>query len=422
MRIAVASSGLGHVARGIETWALDTAEALHAYGAEVTLFAGGAVPEAKCPLVVLPAFRRGDARTRRLAEKSPAWTWRWQLKSAYGWEQLSFWWHLWPWLRRQKFSVLHVQDPMLAFWCRRFRRLGLLRTREIMAHGTEETPQFLAQFRWVQHLAPWHLEQAERVLRSGGGLEKDSEAGDQHAETSVSAAGARSRTGRDARQPYWEAIPNFVDTAVFTPDTPGDLRAELGLPGEAFVLGVVAAVKRHHKRVDYAIEEFSAYLQRNPQIASAYLLIAGARTEETDSLLRLANEKAPGRIKILLDLPRKKMPAFYRSLDVFALVSLFEMMPIALLEAMACGIPAIVNRHPVLQWIIGSETAGGQAAAGGMAVDMARPGALARCLAGLSGEQLVRYGHNARARAQQVFSKEIVISRYLDYYRRVLEA
>lgn len=41
MRVAVASSGLGHVARGIETWAKDTAEALTVGGADVSLFAGG---------------------------------------------------------------------------------------------------------------------------------------------------------------------------------------------------------------------------------------------------------------------------------------------------------------------------------------------------------------------------------------------
>ena len=40
MRIAIASSGLGHVARGIETWALTLAEALAERGVNTTLFCG----------------------------------------------------------------------------------------------------------------------------------------------------------------------------------------------------------------------------------------------------------------------------------------------------------------------------------------------------------------------------------------------
>jgi len=50
------------------------------------------------------------------------------------------------------------------------------------------------------------------------------------------------------------------------------------------------------------------------------------------------------------------------------LCSLKEMMPIALLEAIASGLPCIVNRHPVLEWITGP---------GGEAIDMTQTGALA---------------------------------------------
>lgn len=257
MRIAIASSGLGHVARGIETWALDTATALAsrrhpASGVEtpleVALFAGapleGGVRNTECgarwtvdggtgfaeatpgergtgakaascepgggaaafgidgaagaggdracacdaaltahgcrshdPLpstVVLPCLRRGDRLARFLARWSPGFTWRWGLKHPYGWEQLSFWLRLWPKLVRDRFDILHVQDPMVADWCRRFRQLGLVRTRVILAHGTEESVAFLARFDCVQHLAPWHLDQCERQLKPpAGGAARD---------------------------------------------------------------------------------------------------------------------------------------------------------------------------------------------------------------------------------------------------------
>ncbi|NQT91368.1 MAG: hypothetical protein HQ559_01305, partial [Lentisphaerae bacterium] len=252
MKIAVASSGLGHVARGIETWARDTAEALGEKGVDVTLFAGAGgdwmnggmgdsgiwgldnwsigkqgnlgmdrptvpnhqiIKSSNQPMqrpsnepiiessnhhgarvVVLKCFRRHGATARRLTRLSPRWAWRWGLKSAYGWEQFSFWWHLWPKLRAGRFDVLHVQDPMLAYWCRRARRMGLVRTKEILAHGTEEPTEFLAQFDYVQHLAPWHLQQAREALAANGQGE-----------------GGKWR-GRE-----WAAMPNFVDTDVFRP-------------------------------------------------------------------------------------------------------------------------------------------------------------------------------------------------------------
>ncbi len=39
----------------------------------------------------------------------------------------------------------------------------------ILAHGTEEPLEFLEKFEYVQHLAPWHLEQAEKKMREKRG-------------------------------------------------------------------------------------------------------------------------------------------------------------------------------------------------------------------------------------------------------------
>ena len=104
------------------------------------------------------------------------------------------------------------------------------------------------------------------------------------------------------------------------------------------------------------------------------------------------------------------MPAFYRSLNVFVLSSLFEMMPIAVLEAMASGLPLLVNRHPVLEWIIGS---------GGEAIDMASSEALAGALSRVDRTWIVEHGRQARERAIAIFSKAVVVDAYVQYYRRV---
>ena len=190
MKIAIASSGLGHVARGIETWALDTAVALAEVKSAdpdnpltVTLFCAAPIPpitthhslsagalakEEPLTIRVLPCLKRGDTLAKLITRLAPGFTWRWGWKSTYALEQQSFWRLLWPILRDEGYDILHVQDPLLADLCRRYREKGKIRTKEILAHGTEETPEFLAKFPYVQHLAPWHLEQTLKQLEKKG--------------------------------------------------------------------------------------------------------------------------------------------------------------------------------------------------------------------------------------------------------------
>ncbi len=395
MKIAIASSGLGHVSRGIETWALDTAEALHDRGVDVTLFSGGPLPATRVPTVVLQGWRRYEPRTQRLAAWLPGWAWRWGLKDPYGIEQGAYFRRLRRHLRAGRFDLLHVQDPMLAAWCRRWRRRGWLATREILAHGTEETHAFLGGFDYIQHLAPWHQEQAAAAD------------GTPH--------------------PGWAAIPNFVDSARFAPAVALaqriDDRTRLGLPAAGLLVGTVAAVKKPHKRLDYLIEEFARFLAGDTPVSrTAHLLIAGARQPDSDELVALAQRLAPGRIHVRFDLSREQMPALYRALDVFALVSLFEMMPIALLEAMASGCPCLTHHHPVLGWMLGREANGGDAGAAGVAVDMRAPGALADALAAITPDWLRMHGTWARLQAATRFDREVVVSAYIEYYHRVLQS
>ena len=411
MRIAIASSGLGHVARGIETWARDSAEVLSARVVEkagvprsdslnVTLFCGAPLAVApRCRVEVLPVWKRTGTLARTLARISPGFTWRWCLKNPYGWEQWSFWQRLGPRLRDGRYDILHVQDPMLAYWCRRCREAGQLETREILAHGTEESAVFLSGFPFVQHLAPWHAEAIRATLPPG-------------ADT------------------HWTTMPNFIDTTVFRPAADEtekrECRKTLGIPADAFVVGSVAAVKQHHKRVDYLIREFHRLVQSPAQGTAParafpgkpFLLVAGSRTPQTDEVLALAERLIPGQFRILTDWPRERMPELYRAMDVFALASLFEMMPIAVLEAIASGVPVLANRHAVLQWMIGIDRPDEQTG-GGLCLDMRTERQLAETLMTLTPAWIAQHGRHARAQAERVFAKDVVIAQYLAYYDKV---
>jgi glycosyltransferase involved in cell wall biosynthesis len=227
------------------------------------------------------------------------------------------------------------------------------------------------------------------------------------------------------------AIPNFVDTTVFRPATDAAereaCRRQLNIPADAFVVGCVAALKRDHKRVNYLIREVAAMeTSQRPREHGGFLLLAGAATPDTPVLERMAVESLAGRHRIVKDAKRNEMPELYRCMDVFVLPSLFEMMPIAVLEAMASGVPVIANRHPVLQWMIGEQegesmgVSGCGGACGGMTIDMARSGALAEKLAGVTPEWLRSRGRAARGRACAVFARDVVVHKYVEYYARVL--
>ena len=242
-RIAIASTGLGHVSRGIETWALDTAQALHARGVNVSLLGAwrDAIPQLAggVDCVSVDCLRRDDPTNAKWLRRLPRFIWRFGITGAYGLEQWTFWWRLWPVLRAGKYTILHVQDPMLALWCRRFRKMGLVHTKEILAHGTEESVSFLKPFDYLQHLAPWHLEETAKRL-------------------------ALSSPPRG-----WCALPNFVDVDAFAPvscdserqQQRAALRAQLGIPQDSLVFVCVAAVKVFHKRIDFLIQEFGALLR-----------------------------------------------------------------------------------------------------------------------------------------------------------------
>jgi glycosyltransferase involved in cell wall biosynthesis len=375
LRIAVASSGLGHVSRGIEAWADDLATALSDRGEEVILCRGAGAATRPFERVVSCLQREAPATARLLRLLPRSLSWRVGLGSGYDVEQTSFALNLVRLLRRERPDVLHVQDPQVAIITQRARRLGLVRTRTILAHGTEESPDFLKRIHYLQHLAPWHLEQMRAA---------------------------------DAWKPAWTAIPNFIDTDRFRPGRADALRAELGIPADAFVVLTAAAIKRNHKRVDHLIAEVARLRAGSPRLP-VWLVVAGGWEKETDGLIAEGTRLLGDRVRFLVRFPRQRMPDLYRAADAFALGSLFEMMPIALIEAAASGLSCVVHRHPILEWMTGP---------GGVAIDMSAPGQLAASLAGLasgSGER----GRHARAHCVANFSRTAVVEQILEYYQRV---
>jgi glycosyltransferase involved in cell wall biosynthesis len=378
MRIAIASSGLGHITRGVEAWAADLGHALATKADKVILCKGGGDVEAGYERV-LPCCQRMAPKTQRLAQWTKHGLWRLGLSSTYELEEASFAWHLIKLLRRDAIDILHVQDPHVALLVQHANRIGWVRTRTILGHGTNEPYSFLGKIRYLQHLAPYYLEEA----KSAG-----------------------------CWKPTWSAIPNFIDTDSFQPTRNGNLRSELGIPSDSLVVLCAAAIKRDHKRVHHLLSEFRCLLQKNPTLP-VWLVVAGGREADTDELVAWGRENLGDRVRFLIQFPRARMPQLYSSANVFALCSLREMMPIVLLEATASGLPCLVHPHPLLQWESGP---------GGMAVNMETPGALADGMLHLLLHEDLRkdLGRKGREYCLATFSRDRVIDQILSYYNFVL--
>jgi len=186
------------------------------------------------------------------------------------------------------------------------------------------------------------------------------------------------------------------------------LRQELNIPANAFVVLSVAAIKKTHKRIDHLIKEVAQTRHEN-----IVLVVAGAVEAESEEVIALGKESLGNRCIFLKNFPRARIHEVFGIADVFVLCSLKEMMPIALLEAAACGLPAIIHTYPVEEWIVGE---------GGEAIDMTAPGELARTIIKYL-DINYRKDKSAKARDHAVknFSKDKIVQEIIQMYAEVAQ-
>lgn len=211
-------------------------------------------------------------------------------------------------------------------------------------------------------------------------------------------------------------LPNGVDTRRFTPATTLSRRRErlaLGLDPDAFVFGCVArlvALKRHSD----LIEAFALIATRHPE---AQLVLVGAGPRE--SALREQVAKAALGTRVHFPGERRDIENLLPMLDAFVLCSSTEGMSNAVLEAMACGLPAIataVGGNPEL--IDSGRT--------GLLVPSCEPARLATAMESLllDRARTEAWGRQARQRAETSLSVEAMVGKYDQFYRtcRAVEA
>jgi len=217
--------------------------------------------------------------------------------------------------------------------------------------------------------------------------------------------------------------PNGIDVDRFQPaasDERSALRREFGWPDRTPVVMFVGFFS-HDKRPDLL---FRAWRRLADQGVRSKLVFIGATAspyfEIDEAIARGIRERAaamsrPGDVVFVE--PTHEMERYYRAADAFVLSSVREAHPVALLEAMACGLPCIATRIAGATDVIIDDGVNGRLV--DRDDEQALAGALARVLA--QPEEAARLGRQARETVVSRYDIRQTAGRWLDAYQSVLQ-
>jgi glycosyltransferase involved in cell wall biosynthesis len=209
-----------------------------------------------------------------------------------------------------------------------------------------------------------------------------------------------------------EVVPNGIDTSRFPSRVDRNaLRATIGIPPTSPVIGTLGRFDEI-KRQDRLIHGFERALR---QITDAHLLLVGDGPLGGD-LCRLTKKLGiEGRVHFV---GYQTRPEDYLStMDVFALTSQSEGMPLAILEAWASGLPVVVTRVGGLTELVEDDRTG-------LLVDPEDEVSLAEALVGLIADptRARRFGGEGRRCVESRYSLRRMCQEYHRLYLSLNES
>ena len=233
--------------------------------------------------------------------------------------------------------------------------------------------------------------------------------------TTAPSTAARDTLMASARRPFRtpvEVVPNGIDVDRFHPESEvPDWRARCGFPSVPLVtyLGRLTVDKGVHRFLD-AVE---SALLRTDLVA----IVGGQGPEELRVRERLAENPAlAAHVRYVGPIAESEKAALLSQSDLFVLPSTSDTSSVALLEAMACGTPAIAPACGGAAEIV-------QDGVTGWRVPVTAPGALADALGKILDAPSVRrqVGSHAAEFVRRNASLETMARRFISLYRMVEE-
>lgn len=158
-------------------------------------------------------------------------------------------------------------------------------------------------------------------------------------------------------------IPHGVDTEVYAPMAQDEARHKLGIPSDAFVVGIVAANKGlpSRKALPTQLEAFARFHADHPDALLYLHTHLGTEMEGLDVAKLIEGVGIPEKAVRVCDQYRNVMgyadtvmAAIYSSMDVLSSVTMGEGFGVPIIEAQACGTPVIVGGWTAMPELCGS--------------------------------------------------------------------
>ena len=206
-----------------------------------------------------------------------------------------------------------------------------------------------------------------------------------------------------------KAIPNPLDTSLFSPQNKADARKKLGLPTDKrLILFVAAKVSVIWKGFSYFQESLEILKTQNPNNQEIELVVLGE--SDTDTIQKLPfKAHALGRISDV-----NQIVSVYSAADVFVTSSIQENLPNTIMEAMACGTPAVGFEVGGIPEMIESYK-------NGFLAKYKSAESLAEGMKWVLFEaNHAELSNNARQKVLNNYSERVVLEQYLEVYRSLV--
>lgn len=303
-------------------------------------------------------------------------------------------WLLYRLFRRERFDVLHVHTPVAALLGRIAGRLARVPLIVYTAHGFyfhDEMPKCKYRFHVL-------------LERLGGGL-TDLLFTQSSEDASIAVIEGIAKQGNVMD------IGNGVCIDLFKPassDRKLRVRAALGIPGEAYVVGVVARMVKEKGLVEF----LDAAVQLGQHFPDVHFLMVGERlASDHDASIERELQDACMKLgsRLMVAGHRSDVADLLGAMDIFCLPSYREGMPRAIIEAMMMELPVVAtNIRGSREEVIDGAT--------GLLVPTHSATALMQALGRLIADRNLsrRMGKAGRQRALELYDERRVVARQID--------
>lgn len=210
----------------------------------------------------------------------------------------------------------------------------------------------------------------------------------------------------------FQIIPNGFDLQGFKPDPEArkSVRAELGVPADAHLVGVVARFDPQKNHVGF-LDAAQHIAKARPNV---HFVLVGTEVTWENETLRQKIEDSGLRARLHLLGSRTDIARMMASFDVLVSSSSYgEAFPNVLGEAMACGVPCVATNAGDSAYIVGDTgrivSVGDMHALAGSVVDVLS----------MSSTERTAVGNRARARVEELFEIGQIAKEYEKIFEEV---